>query len=226
MIHSEFDEDDGHYYLSRSWDEKRDKSITPQQAAAEYQARIAEVGARQAYVCNENPAVAAALMELPGFQFEREGSVELWRPWPSGVERCDMTGVRVVTAAEARRVYDFLTKEVELLSGDMEDLLPIFEAGGFNVFLTEAGREVAFGSIVSGNGVGWIGYVAVLPSECRRGLGTRIMEILLCEMDKTPLERYKLGTGVDNAAAMRLYDRFGFLRATPPQVWVKYLRPE
>ncbi len=226
MINFEFDESVGYFWLWRAWDAKEDESIPAQEVAVAYQARLRELGVREAMIPNVNPSVATALFELPGFQFEREGAVWLARPWPSGIDRCDMTGAEVVAEADEPRVYNFLTKETEIFDGSREDLQPIFAPDGCNVFLTEAGRDVAFGSVTSNRGVGWVGYVAVLPSERRRGLGSRAMEILLVTMDKVPLEKIILNVNADNAAAMRLYEKFGFVRSAPAAVWVKFVQPE
>ncbi len=218
LIGSEIDEADGHLHL---WRLRSPDAPDPRALAAAYHARILQSKARIAHL-GVPVEVATALLEHPGFEIVGEGGGEFRRIRQGGIGSTDMTGVRVVTAANEPAIYEFL-KRVDLIGENREDLQRVFAANGYNVFIAEAGQDVAFGSAIHGNGAGWISYVAVLPSARGRGLGRRLMAILLAELDKVSLTHSDLDTS-GSPAALRLFKRFGFVRITPLELKLRFER--
>jgi len=220
MISSHLDKEDGSLYLR--W-ESGDGTESPGDIVSAFQSFIQESGALECCIWRESHEVVAGLLKLPGFTVFSE-SFELSRSCPSEIDSYDMTGIRIVTRADEPLIYDILF-QTGLIYENREDLQKIFGTNSYSIVFTEAGRDVGFGSISHGNGVGWISYIAVLAEARRRGFGRRIMENLLVEMDKYPLERITLSTGTIAKAALRLYAKFGFVQSSPSQVHLKYKQP-
>jgi ribosomal protein S18 acetylase RimI-like enzyme len=62
----------------------------------------------------------------------------------------------------------------------------------------------------------------VVPQAQGRGLGKRIFEVLLAELDTVPHDRLTLEVEADNTAAIRLYEHHGFRRASRMETRLKY----
>ena len=58
----------------------------------------------------------------------------------------------------------------------------------------------------------WVQTLAVAPSHARRGLGSRLLAVLLQEAARRRQRVVSLEVRADNAAAQRLYARHGFTR--------------
>ena len=69
-----------------------------------------------------------------------------------------------------------------------------------------------FGGIAQGGEVGWILNFAVLARYRRMGLGRRLLERLVAELLATGVARVRITAEVENAGAIRLYERVGFRR--------------
>ncbi len=220
MISSYLDKEDGSLYLR--W-EGGNGTESPGDIVAAFQAFIRESGVRECRIWREPPGVVSGLLRLAGFAVYSE-SFELSRPWPSGIESCDKTGIREVISADEPLIYDILLK-TGLIYENREDLQRIFEPDTFNIILAQAGRDMGFGSVSHGKGVGWISYVAVLPESRGRGFGRRILEVLLTEMDRVPLERITLAANSNSKAALHLYKKYGFVQSSPSQVHLQFERP-
>lgn len=57
-----------------------------------------------------------------------------------------------------------------------------------------------------------IGSIAVLPGKRRRGLASRLMDVLFDVCRSSSVDEISLEVRVSNAAAIALYERYGFVR--------------
>ena len=74
----------------------------------------------------------------------------------------------------------------------------------------EADRVAAYGGMLFAPDEGQVTNVAVHPDFRRRGMGARIVEAFVEEAKRRELEQISLEVRVSNAAAIGLYQRFGF----------------
>ncbi len=58
----------------------------------------------------------------------------------------------------------------------------------------------------------WVQTLAVAPEAQHQGLGTRLLRALLTEAERRRSPRVSLEVRADNASALRLYERHGFVR--------------
>jgi ribosomal protein S18 acetylase RimI-like enzyme len=72
------------------------------------------------------------------------------------------------------------------------------------------------GDIRRMEGVAWIATIAVLPAYQGQGIGAALLEA--CE-SQIPLNRIRLCVRPNNGAAIRLYERFGYINIGE---WSKY----
>ena len=207
------------------WWEERDDSMPPIEAALAYQRYIVESGAKEGIVGNEDPRVAEALLTLPGFTPFGEDYVYS-RPWPSGVRERDMTGIRITEKPDVETISRILKESFGEPAGG---LFPpsriegeIFSPGWYNILLIEGDDAVGFGSAIHDGEDGVLNFVAVLPSAQGRGLGKRLMDILLFELDSVNHNQIVLSVGGENTSAIRLYEKYGFKRTSGPEVHVKF----
>lgn len=71
------------------------------------------------------------------------------------------------------------------------------------------GRPVCYGHLDPEGGIVWLG-ICVIEPEKGKGLGQRMMRELLAFADAQRLARIDLEVNVENRAARRLYEDFGF----------------
>ena len=226
MIQTKVNELNG--WLSVWWDD-RPKDLPPAEVAAEFRDAILRANVREAVVGNQEPAVAKAMAAFEGFSILGEDQ-EYARSWPSGCSETGLTGVRMAGAADAEKVAGVIRGSfpaaeagfytVDRVRKDMED------PDRYDILLSEGGAEIAFGSAIHDGEEGILNFVAVVREAQRKGLGSRIMRILLTELDRVEHQRISLLVGAGNAPAIGLYRKFGFEMSGGPFVHVKYDRPD
>ena len=77
----------------------------------------------------------------------------------------------------------------------------------------ENDRVAAYGGMLFAPDEGQVTNVAVHPDFRRRGMGARIVEAFVAEAKQRDLEQISLEVRVSNAAAIGLYQGFGFYTA-------------
>ena len=77
----------------------------------------------------------------------------------------------------------------------------------------ENDRVTAYGGMLFAPDEGQVTNVAVHPDFRRRGMGARIVEAFVAEAKRRDLEQISLEVRVSNAAAIGLYQGFGFYTA-------------
>jgi ribosomal-protein-alanine N-acetyltransferase len=77
----------------------------------------------------------------------------------------------------------------------------------------ENDRVAAYGGMLFAPDEGQVTNVAVHPDFRRRGMGARIVEAFVAEAKRRDLEQISLEVRVSNAAAIGLYQGFGFYTA-------------
>ncbi|THV40686.1 ribosomal-protein-alanine N-acetyltransferase [Glycomyces buryatensis] len=71
-------------------------------------------------------------------------------------------------------------------------------------------RIVGYAGVALNDHEAWINNIAVDPAARRRGVGTRLMEDAIARARASGVKSVFLEVAVDNGAAQRLYDNFGF----------------
>lgn len=71
---------------------------------------------------------------------------------------------------------------------------------------------------------GWVAGMAVAPAWRHRGVGDRLMRLLLAEARRAGVRRIQLEVLDENVAAIRLYTRLGFRSMRPLDVYMGTLR--
>ena len=207
------------------WWEGRDEAMPAAEAAEAYRRFLRESGAPAGIVGEKSSAVASTLAEMPGFKVVGE-TWEYARPWPSGIVGPDRVGVRVATPADAEAIARVLNEALQLAEGwfntaaELRDEL--FKSGRYNILLGDGEGDIGFGSASHDGRNGIVNWVCVVPRAQGRGLGKRIFEVLLAELDTVPHERLTLEVEADNASAIRLYEHYGFRRASRTETRLKY----
>ncbi len=127
------------------------------------------------------------------------------------------------------------SKQTTLRPFTVDDLVPVaeiehmtFGSGGYQLLAVrqlydlfpsfvwvaenEEGKVVghAFGAIEESGTTGWILNFAVLALYRRTGTGTRLLQQLIAQFEKAGVTRIKTTAEVDNADAIRLYEKLGF----------------
>ena len=103
------------------------------------------------------------------------------------------------------------------------DLIGVLSYRG--VVRLKALRELQMIGFIAGDvrrseGVAWIATLAVLPEYRRQGIGATLLQA--CEA-RIPLSRIRLCVRPSNEEAIRLYEKFGYLRVG---VWAKYYQDD
>ena len=207
------------------WWEGRDEAVPAEEAAEAYLRFLRESGAPAAVIGEDSSAVASVLAEFPGFKVAGE-RWEYARPWPSGIVGPDRAGVQVAASADAEAIARILNEGLQLGEGWFNTAEEIreemFEPGRYNILAGAGEGDVGFGSATHSGRNGVVNWVCVVPKAQGRGLGKRIFEILLAELDTVPHERLTLEVESDNATAIRLYERHGFNRSSRTNTTLKY----
>ncbi len=99
------------------------------------------------------------------------------------------------------------------------DLISVLSFGG--VIRLKAVNEKQMVGFIAGDvrrmeGVAWIATLAVLPEHRGRGIGAALLQA--CEA-QIPVNRIRLCVRPSNEEAIRLYERFGYVRVGE---WTKY----
>lgn len=76
----------------------------------------------------------------------------------------------------------------------------------------EAGRVIAYGSILWGVDEGQIINIATHPDARQKGMGSAVLKHLIEEAAARGCEQLSLEVRVSNTPAIALYERYGFLR--------------
>jgi ribosomal-protein-alanine N-acetyltransferase len=88
----------------------------------------------------------------------------------------------------------------ELAQGDSRTYLVAVDGDGL----------VGYGGLAAMPDEGYVQTIAVAPEHRRRGLGSLLLTALLDDAKRRGLPRVGLEVRVDNAAAIAMYERFGF----------------
>jgi ribosomal-protein-alanine N-acetyltransferase len=82
--------------------------------------------------------------------------------------------------------------------------------GHHYVVALENNEVVGYAGLSVGAGEGWVQNIAVRRDRQRRGIGRALLEALLGEADRRQVKAVLLEVAVDNRAAQKLYDSYGF----------------
>jgi GNAT superfamily N-acetyltransferase len=202
-------------------------SADPAGFAGAVQDYVANAGAMAALVVVPM-RVAQVLAQRPGFRIAR-ADWDYTRPGPSGVMATDRTGVRAVTPADTATICRIINASMGVAYGAVvspeQVARDVFQPGWFNAIVVEDGKDVAYGNAIHAGRTGSIGWIAVVPEAQRRGIGRRLLQLLLAELDTRPHEVLELTVEESNTHAIRLYESFGFRRGDGPFVHVEYAAP-
>lgn len=116
-------------------------------------------------------------------------------------------------------VHRWLSEESYWARGRTRQLHDAAMAGSRNygVFDGETGRQLAYArAITDGATFAWIADVFVDPEARGRGVGVRIMQGIVDDLEPLGLKRTALFT----ADAHTLYEKFGFERLTDAESWM------
>jgi ribosomal-protein-alanine N-acetyltransferase len=111
--------------------------------------------------------------------------------------------IETVTALEAALFDDPWSAEMfwdELAQGESRTYL----------VATEGEDIVGYGGLAAMPDEAYVQTIAVVPSHRRQGLGSVLLTALMDDAKERGLPRVGLEVRVDNAAAIALYERFGF----------------
>jgi len=225
MISSRLNEQDG--WLSVWW-EDRDPAISPGEVARQFHEYILKSGIPNAVVGSETPAVARALLELPGFSVLGEER-RYERPWPSGVKAPDITGIRPATKDDAATISRILD---ESFGEAMGGIFPpercaneLFQEDWHNWLITDGGEMAGYACAIHDGDEGVVNFIAIVQRAQGRGLGKRLMDLMLAELDRKPHKKIALTCESHRTRALRLYERYGFKPTEGPLVNVKWNKP-
>ena len=82
--------------------------------------------------------------------------------------------------------------------------------GHFYLVARDGDDIVGYAGLSVSNGEAWVQNLAVRADRQRQGIGATLLEALLVEADRRGGRAVLLEVAVDNRAAQRLYDRYGF----------------
>jgi ribosomal-protein-alanine N-acetyltransferase len=82
--------------------------------------------------------------------------------------------------------------------------------GNFYLVAIDDGELVGYAGLSLGGGEGWVQNVAVRRDRQRHGIGRALLEALLVEAQRQGAATVLLEVAVDNRAAQKLYDAYGF----------------
>jgi RimJ/RimL family protein N-acetyltransferase len=123
-----------------------------------------------------------------------------------------------------RRAVDILARERRYLT--LLEAFPLRETGEFVLSIMEKGDPM-FVALANGEVVGWCDIqrhpfpahshrgtlgMGVVPDYRGRGIGARLMDQTLKQAFAAAFVRIEFSVRADNLRAMRLYEKFGFVR--------------
>lgn len=82
--------------------------------------------------------------------------------------------------------------------------------GHFYLVARDGDDIVGYAGVSVSDGEAWVQNLAVRADRQRQGIGATLLEALLVEADRRGARAVLLEVAVDNQAAQRLYDRYGF----------------
>jgi [ribosomal protein S18]-alanine N-acetyltransferase len=82
--------------------------------------------------------------------------------------------------------------------------------GHYYVVALEGELVVGYAGLSVGDVEGWVQNIAVRRDQQRRGIGRALLEALLAEAARRKVKTVLLEVAVDNRAAQKLYDGYGF----------------
>jgi [ribosomal protein S18]-alanine N-acetyltransferase len=82
--------------------------------------------------------------------------------------------------------------------------------GHFYLVARDGDEIVGYAGLSVTDGEAWVQNLAVRGDRQREGIGATLFEALLAEADRRGVRAVLLEVAVDNVAAQRLYDRYGF----------------
>ncbi|MCU1526670.1 MAG: GCN5-related N-acetyltransferase [Frondihabitans sp.] len=87
----------------------------------------------------------------------------------------------------------------------------------YGVYDTDGGQQLGYARVITDTVTfAWVADVFVAPAARGRGVGVRLMEGVLLDLEPLGLKRIALFT----ADAHGLYEKFGFRRLTDPESWM------
>jgi GNAT superfamily N-acetyltransferase len=122
-------------------------------------------------------------------------------------------------AMDVERVHRWLSEESYWARGRTREVQDAAMAGSRNygVFDRPTGTQLAYArAITDGATFAWIADVFVDPEARGRGVGKRIMEGIIDDLEPLGLKRTSLFT----EDAQGLYEQFGFQQIADPQSWM------
>ncbi|MFG6492874.1 GNAT family N-acetyltransferase [Microbacterium sp. P03] len=122
-------------------------------------------------------------------------------------------------AMDVDRVLRWLSEESYWAKGRTRTTHEAAMAGSRNygVFDAETGEQLGYArAITDGATFAWIADVFVDPTARGRGVGKRIMQGVIGDLEPLGLKRTALFT----ADAHTLYEKFGFTQLTDPESWM------
>jgi ribosomal-protein-alanine N-acetyltransferase len=123
--------------------------------------------------------------------------------------------IEPVTALEEALFDDAWSPEMfwdELAQGDTRTY----------VVATDGDDVVGYAGLAAMPDEAYVQTIAVAPTHQRKGLGARLLTVLLDDAKRRGLGRVGLEVRIDNAAAIAMYERFGFERVA---VRKRYYQP-
>ena len=123
------------------------------------------------------------------------------------------------TRIDVDRVHRWLSEESYWARGRSREAHEAAMAGSRNygIYGADLGEQLGYArAITDGVTFAWIADVFVDPEARGRGVGTRMMEGILAELEPLGLKRTALFT----EDAHGLYERFGFRHLADPQSWM------
>jgi ribosomal-protein-alanine N-acetyltransferase len=82
--------------------------------------------------------------------------------------------------------------------------------GHFYLVARDGDEVVGYAGLSVNDSEAWVQNLAVRADRQRRGIGATLLEALLVEADRRGARAVLLEVAVENRAAQRLYDRYGF----------------
>jgi len=83
-------------------------------------------------------------------------------------------------------------------------------SGHYYLVARDGAEVVGYAGLSVGDTEAWVQNLAVRADRQRHGIGTRLLEALLDEVRRRGVRAVLLEVAVDNAAAQRIYGRYGF----------------